>query len=343
MLGTIADTDPDLTIFQMPWWLDAVSFGQWAAVTAGDGVNSFLWLPYAESRKLGLTVIGMPPLTHTLGPVIRLPEGRAVLRGTCRRKLIDAALAALPPHHGFFQVLDPRVEDALDYAINGMEVGVRYTFRIDTACGPDALWQSLKHNTRNVIRKAERFVRAGEMGSVMDFYAFYEANLRERGFANHHDRRLYEALSAALARRSQHKVIAAFDRHSGQPVAAALLVWDSMTLYYLRATRNPVEAGRGVGSHLLWQAISLAAEKHLIFDTDSFYGRGSALFLEAFGAKPTPRLTIDRRRRSLKLIEACERQLANARTRLLRPVPGGKSGEGSPATLVSESRSGPSP
>ena len=312
MLSRIGESDPDLTIFQTPWWLDAVTGGRWSAVTAGDGVNAHLWLPFVQTRRLGMRLIGMPPLTHTLGPVIRLPAGRAVLRATQRRKLIDAAFAALPRFDGFLQVLDPGVEDALDYVINGLDVAVRYTFRIDTACGTEALWRSLKHNTRSVIRKAERSVVAGEMASLMVFHEFYEANLQRRGAANHHERRVYEGLAEALAARSCYRLLAARDRESGRPIAAALVVWDSRTLYYLRATRDPVDAGRGVGSHLFWQAVTLAAEKGLIFDSDSFHGRGGALFLEAFGARPVPRLAVSWRCRRLKLLEASERQMEEA-------------------------------
>lgn len=308
--------------------------GHWTAVTAGDGVNAFLWMPYVATRRFGLRLLGMPPLTHTLGPVIRLPEGRPVLRATQRRKLIDAAFAALPSFDGFLQVLNPEAGDALDYVINGLDVGVRYTFRIDTTPGLDALWRSLKHNTRSVIRKAEHTVVAGEMDSVMAFHAFYEANLRRRGEANHHDRRVYQGLAAALARRSCHRILAACDRQSGRPVAAALVVWDSRTLYYLRATRDYAASGRGVGSQLLWQAVTLAAEKGLAFDSDSFHSRGGALFLEAFGARPVPRLAVSWRCRRLKLLHAVEREIEEAtctlRHRLNRMRYGRRAGDTAP-------------
>ncbi|MBV9783483.1 MAG: GNAT family N-acetyltransferase [Acidisphaera sp.] len=300
--------EADLTIFQAPWWLDAVSDRQWRAVTEGDGVRAFLWMPYVQSRKFGMRLLGMPPLTHTLGPVIRVADAQAAAE--TRGRLIDAALAQLPPHDGFLQVLDPDAGDALDYACNGLDVQIRYTYRIDTAAGADALWLGLKQRTRNKLRRAMRSMRVEETLSLMAFHAFYEANLHKRGLLNDHDRGLYERLDVALGRRSRHCILVAADRATGAQQAAVLLVWDRRTLYYLRSTRDPEADSGGAVSLLVWEAIKLAAEKRLAFDSDSFLGRGGALFMETFSARPVARLAISRRCLRLRAVETLERLVA---------------------------------
>ncbi len=42
-LSVIGDNDSDMTIFQQPWWLEAVSDNRYSSVTAGDGDNAYLW------------------------------------------------------------------------------------------------------------------------------------------------------------------------------------------------------------------------------------------------------------------------------------------------------------
>ena len=96
------------------------------------------------------------------------------------------------------------------------------------------------------------------------------------------------------------------------------MVWDRRYLYYLRATHDGTNAARIASGLLLWEAIKLAGELHLTFDSDTYYGRRGAAFIEAFGGEPVERLVISRRTDLLKLGDAARWRLQNLRRRALK-------------------------
>lgn len=312
-LTEISETDPDLTFFHMPWWLEAMSDGGWNCVTAGDGRTCHLWLPYAETRRHGARLLGMPPLTHTLGPVIRTLPGRTGSAAAARRRMIDEALGRLPPFEGFFQALSPDAHTPIDFELNGWEVGARYTYRLDTADGLDAIWSRFSQKARAKIRHAERAVLLDEPMTLPAFVRFYERNLRLRGIASHHGREVHDRLVTALRNRAdQHRILTAYDRATLRPAAAVLLVWDRRALYYFRATRDPEHEVNGIPSLLVWEAVKLAARLGRVFDSDAFLGAGGARFMESFDATPVMRPTIARKTLRLKASEALERRVRAA-------------------------------
>ena len=308
-LSVIGRNDPDVTIFQQPWWLEAASDGRYRSVSDGDGDNAYIWLPYMEYRWLGARLIGPPPMTHTLGPVIRLPDGKPVSQASQRRKLIKAALAQLPPAVGFRQTLDPSAPNALDYTLAGFEVSVRYTYRVQDTSDTDALWAGMKDKARNTVRKARTTLVVDDRASVMDFYDFYERNLQDRGRRNHHDAAAYRRLAEALNGRDQHRILRAVNQRSGETIAAVMVIWDAKTLYYFRATHSLLTPDTGASNLLVWESFLLASGLGVAFDFDSFAGPNGARFIDAFGAEPAERLTISRRSLALKAHEALGRRM----------------------------------
>src|SRR5438445_8943831 len=73
------------SIFQQPWWLDAVAPGAWDEVTIEKGGQLVARLPYVVKKHLGFTLISMPPLTQTLGPWL-LPYDRKYARQLSEEK-----------------------------------------------------------------------------------------------------------------------------------------------------------------------------------------------------------------------------------------------------------------
>jgi hypothetical protein len=304
----IGDNDVDMSVFQQPWWLEAVSDNRYRTVRAGDG-NAFLWWPYLEQRWLNMVVIGAPPMTHTLGPVIRLSPGKAVSQASQRRKLIENAIGQFPEAAGIQQVLGPNAAPALDYQLAGFEQSVRYTYRLDTRAPIDDLWNGLKDKARNTVRRARQSYAVMGGMTLMDFYDLYEKNLGQLGRRNHHDEGVYRRLSEALSRRERHQILTATDRVTGLVTAAVLLIWDATSLYYFRATQDPGSGDKNASSLLVWEAIVLAKSMGLTFDSDSFMGRAGAMFIEAFGAVPVERMVIARRSTLLKAAQALSNRL----------------------------------
>ncbi len=335
-LSEIGENDPDVTIFQQPWWLEAASNGHYRSISAGDGDNAYIWLPYMEYRWMGTVLIGPPPMTHTLGPVIRLPEGKTASQTSQRRKLTMAALGQLPPALSFRQTLDPDAPHAFDFLLAGCEVGVRYTYRLEDRSDTDALWAGIKDKARNAVRRALGTLAVDDAMSVMQFYEFYDSNLRSQGRRNQHDSAIYHRLSEALSGRGRHMLLRAVSRRTGDIVAAAMLIWDARTLYNFRAAHASTTPEIGGSNLLVWESFNVTSRLGLRFDFDSFIGPTGAMFIDAFGASPAARLEISRRSIALKAVEAIGRRSAagvrtvdGARLRR-RAAPGQAQGIGRP-------------
>ncbi len=71
-----------------------------------------------------------------------------------RLSITSELIEQLPHFDSFFQLFDPRTEDALAFALRGFTVSARYTFQIAPDCTVPETWAHLRGKTRNVIRSA---------------------------------------------------------------------------------------------------------------------------------------------------------------------------------------------
>src|ERR1700722_10296636 len=98
------------SIFHEPWWLDAVAPGNWGEATVTSNGEVVARLPYINKRIMGMSGIGMAPLTHTMGPQLPLTGSSQRFRQSDHNGLMNALMDQLPRHDFFFQVCDPSME-----------------------------------------------------------------------------------------------------------------------------------------------------------------------------------------------------------------------------------------
>src|SRR5258706_13776148 len=230
-----ADTSSGRSLFQRAWWLDAATDGRWQEVSAGGSPECCAWLPiYRVRRRFGRQAIDMPPLTHTRGPVFRLPPGKPTSQMTEGGKLLKGLIEALPPHDEFINVLDGTIDDAYAFVMNGFEVSLSYTCLIDPELDAAACWKAMTDKARNVIRKGERgFALVADI-DIASFVAFYELNLHRRKLVSWHDSSAYFRIYDAAKARDAIKLLAV-RRPSGALAAAIMLVWADRRMCYLQS------------------------------------------------------------------------------------------------------------
>ncbi len=279
------------TVFHQPWWLDAVTGGDYAEATVSQSGQMIGRFPYVMSPILaGHHVCSMPALTHFLGPAIDGGTGAACNRVLRRAQITRDLLAQVPKSSGFWQVLHRGTNDALVYQEMGYEAAVQFTFEVAPDAA-DVLWRNMRDKTRNVIR------RAGEQHSVADldaaaFAALYTDNLARAGTRSRYKPALIERVCQAATSRAQGRVIAARTA-DGELAASVFYVWDTQAAYYLLSTRR-TDAGNGAVSLLLWQAMQDVAARGLIFDFEGVVTSGSSLFFTGFGGVVRPRYVVSR-------------------------------------------------
>jgi hypothetical protein len=285
-----AETNSDIlipTIFHEPWWLDSATEGRCEHVDVALGGVTVGRLPYLKFRENGLTSIGMPTLTHFLGPAIDYGSGNSTTRQLRGLSIVADLLGALPKVSGGIWVkLHAGITDTIAFQEAGFRTDVQFTTEI-APNAEDALWGAMRDKTRNVIRRAQERFRVVEEADPERFLAFYLDNLRERGLRNTYHLPSVRAVIAECIGRRRGKIRVALDQN-GVYNSAIFTVWDRRAQYYLMSTRSH-DAGNGATSLLLWDAIKSAAENNLVFDFDGARHGGDAKFFAGFGGTFRPR------------------------------------------------------
>jgi hypothetical protein len=296
------------TLFHEPWWLDIATGGRWALARVTEGSRIVGEMPYCRVRAGLWNVSHLPPMTRTLGPVIS-PLGTDVVHETRHRLSVTSQLIEqLPQVDSFFQVFDPRIDDAIVFALRGFEVSARYTFRLDPVCSMAQAWRAIRAKTRNQIRAASALVNVKPVAEPDEFLRFYEANLALRGRHNSYGSGVMRELVNAFVARNAGRLLGAYDAN-GRLVAAVALVWDRHTVHYLLSTRTPTAHGGSI-SLLIWTAIQFAIDQHLVFDLDGFASPASFRFLCAFGGTLKQRLGVERLSVGYSLARTLKRRFA---------------------------------
>ncbi|KXU84135.1 hypothetical protein CI15_26945 [Paraburkholderia monticola] len=279
------------SIFHEPWWLDIATGGNWAMAKVMHGNQLMGQLPYCSTRKGAFRISHLPPLTHTLGPVVQSLGLDGPREQSHRQTVTSALIEQLPHFDSFYQPLDARIEDALAFSLHGFTVSVRYTFQISPERTICQVWDTMHSKTRNVIRSAEKNLTVAPIATPAEFLRFYEANLSGRSRQNAYGRVMNQLVNAFVERQTGH-LLGAYST-DGRLVAAIGLVWDQHAMYYLLSSRED-KAHSGAISLLIWKAIQQAIERKLTFDVDGFYDRGTCKFLEGLGGTLKQRLCVER-------------------------------------------------
>ncbi|HEX4505420.1 MAG TPA: GNAT family N-acetyltransferase [Alphaproteobacteria bacterium] len=275
------------TIFHEPWWLEKATDGQCQQVEVELGGVPVGRMPYIKFRENGLTSIGMPTLTHFLGPAIDHGPGNSTTRQLRGLSIVGDLLAALPKVSGGVWIkLHAGITDTIAFQEAGFRTDVQFT----TEIAPDAedvLWSRMRDKTRNVIRRAQERFTIAEESDPDRFLAFYLDNLRQRGLKNTYHMPSVKAVLTECIRRGRGKIRVALDE-SGSYNSAIFTVSDRRAQYYLMSTRSH-DAGNGATSMLLWDGIKNAAENNLVFDFDGARHGADAKFFAGFGGTFRPR------------------------------------------------------
>jgi Acetyltransferase (GNAT) domain len=281
------------SIFQQPWWLDAVAPGRWGqAVVERDG-RTVARLPYAVRGRGRWRMLTQPPLTQTLGPWIERSSAKRANALSDEMDLLTAVEAALPPAEAFLQHFSPTMLNALPFFWAGYRIEVQYTYRLEGLRSEEALWDGLRGNIRREIRKARKRVEIRDDLGLDRFHSVWAKTFSRQGLEPPHSLARLGRLDAACAGRGARAMLFAQDE-ADLIHAVAYVVWDEHAAYYLLGGSDPALRTSGAGSVLMWEAIMRAQQV-----TDTFDFEGSMLkpverFFRAFGSRQAPYLRVSR-------------------------------------------------
>jgi Acetyltransferase (GNAT) domain len=279
------------TLFHQDWWLDAATNGHWDRVMVQrDGIVAAV-MPFILRNSFGLRFLTMPPYTRTLGPLLANIPTKPSKRLAMQVELLHSLLAKTPRHDRFEMVLPPRSDLALAFVTCSYRVTNTFTFVWEGNPSLDQLFRDMQSKTRRKIQANAKRLHV-ERHTDLDRFIRLSVFEHDRLFSNNNDFPAIAAIFQACVKRRQAMVLSAVNQN-GKDVAVSVLVWGCGVLYNLLAARHPREAGPGANSFLLWEAMKMAQEKGLDFDSDGIYSPHAAVFYSRFGLTPRVRPTIN--------------------------------------------------
>jgi CelD/BcsL family acetyltransferase involved in cellulose biosynthesis len=291
------------SIFQQPWWLDAVAPGQWSEVTVAKGGQLKARLPFLEKRKWGLRILTHPRLSQTMGPWTAPLAGKTCKRLGEEKHLADALIEQLPECDYFAQAFHPSVTNFLPWLWKGFTQHTLYTYQLDDLTDLDAIWKNFGENVRNQVRKAETQIVINPSGDLETILDLNDMTFARQGLKAPYSREYVRRIEAACGPRNASLRLTAEDAQ-GRTHAALYLVHDPQSSHGLILAGDPALRNSGAGSLLLWQAIQMAARLTRTFDFGGSMLEPVETFFRNFGAKQVPYHHLSRMSRRMKLLMA---------------------------------------
>jgi len=280
-------------VMMSPWWMDAVCAGkEWDVLFAEDEEGHILGaMPYLLRKRAWFRYIIMPQETQIGGIWVSesVTGDRWKTAEVCRQ--IAEQLDALKVAY-YYQQFAPGslCIDAMRGL--GFKTRERVTYRVDDLSDLDALIASFSKNKRRQLQKAlslhvERGMEAEE------FYRFHTRCMAARRRKLSYTREFLLVLERKARRNGQCEILAICDT-DGQPYAAAFLVWDPKSMYYLIPCYDPAHADSGASALLVLESMKLAREKKVHFDFEGSMEHGTARHYSQFGSTPVTYYSVEK-------------------------------------------------
>jgi Acetyltransferase (GNAT) domain len=232
----------------------------------------------------GFRVLGMPPLTRTLGPWVAEGAGKSVSRRKHDRRVTAELIEKLPRHTFFRQLLPPSFDNLLTFQSIGFCIGIEHVVEINGCSGVETLWNGLHHKLRSLIRRADQHQAFEILDDPEEFCRFYARNIAMRGQSLDFESANFMAIYSACHTRKACTILAMRHR-SGELAAAIFLVWWDGRMHFLLQTRDPNIAAAGSVECLIWHATEIAAQRSWVLDLDGIPHERTVHRLLPFGGE----------------------------------------------------------
>lgn len=280
-------------IFMMPWWLDAVCAGkEWDVLLAEDENGAIVGaMPYLLCKRAWYKYIIMPQQTQIGGIWVtaEITADRWRTAEVCRQ--LKEQLDAMGLAYYYQQYMPGSLCVDAMHAL-GCKTQERVTYRIEDLSDLDAVITSFSTNKKRQLQKALS-LHAEHTMEAEDFYRFHTRCLQARKRECSYSREFLLVLERKARRLGQCEILSICNA-DGVPYAAAFLIWDSKSMYYLIPAFDPAFKESGASALLVLEALKLAREKHVIFDFEGSMDRGTAKHYKQFGSIPTTYFSVEK-------------------------------------------------
>ena len=277
----------NLPIFMQDWWMDAVCAGKQWDVLLSFNENGEIQaaMPYLLRKRAWMKYIVMPQQTQIGGIWLSdtaQSENENRISEACQdlaRQLEDLGLSYYYQH---YPIGSHAVEQMRAL---GLKTKERVTYRIEDLSDLDKVIGKFSKNKKRQLQKALSLHTETNM-SIEDFYRFHTQCLQEQGKQISYSREFLLVLERKTSRLQQSQIISICNADN-EVLAAAFLVWDKNSMYYLIPCYDIKHKDSGASALLVLEAIKLARQKGVAFDFEGSMIRGVANHYKQFGSTRT--------------------------------------------------------
>lgn len=288
--------EPDICVYDQPWWLDAVcGADNWDVLLYEKNGSILGALPYYVKEKLGLRYITQPPFTQHNGPWIKYPPQQAeAKRISHEREVLDGLMEQVEQlgvcHYQ--QQFSPKLTNWLPLYWRGYQQTTRYTYRLPDIHDPEALFAGFQRDKRRNINKARKSGMSVHFDlSPDDFYIHHKQGLEKRGrrisYSQEFFRRIYDAAYQNHGGRTAYVTNA-----QGRLIYAMFNLWDTQWGYDLVGAADPETWHTGAPDLLHYSMIEFLSDKVPGYDFEGSMIEGVEESFRHFGATQTPYFSI---------------------------------------------------
>ncbi|MDJ0617905.1 MAG: GNAT family N-acetyltransferase [Calothrix sp. MO_192.B10] len=291
------------SIFQQPWWLDALSPNQWSEVSVKKNQEVVARFPYVIKKKYGLTVITQPPLTPILGPWLKPSNAKYAKQLAEQKELMTLLIEQLPKYDYLISAFHYSIENWLPFFWCNFSQTTSYTYVLENLKDLDEIWAGFRENIRREIRKAKKQVVIRTDLDIERFLEISSLTFQRQDKSFPYSSELVKRLDAACVKQEARQIFFAEDAQ-GRIHAAIYVIWDENSAYYLMGGGDPELRKSGATSLLMWEAIKFAAKVTKKFDFEGSMIEPIERFFRAFGGRQVPYLKVTAMSRRMKFMMA---------------------------------------
>jgi hypothetical protein len=282
------------SVFNTVAWTDLFgdSLTRYGIYDAGGALRGGFCL--FREKRLGLTVLGNPPITPSIGPFFESRARHPVTRLEERRDVLTAIADLLDHlHPAVVSVsLAQSVTDCLPFFWRSYKVIPQYTYLLPLDQTEEDVLAAMSDARRRNIKKA---LRDGLCPERTDDYSTI-VTLVEATFARQGkdvSREHMERIFFAFARPENSYAFVVLS--NGAPIAGTFIVHDTETAFYLLGGYQSEDKHPGAGALAMFESIRHAKELGLkTFDFEGSVVPAIERYFRGFGGKLTPCLRVNK-------------------------------------------------
>ena len=200
-------------------------------------------------------------------------------------------IAQLPPElSAYEQDSNYQVKNWLPFYWRGFRQSTRYSYVLDLQLSETELWNNVRKNYRNKVKKAAPMVEILHDLPLRTLYDMISMSFERQDLRAPFDFAFLETLYAALKSHNAAQLFFARDRETRQIHAAAMIIWDKTSAYYLLSGSDPALRNSGAAILLDWEVIRYAKNvlNLPVFDFEGSMMPNIEPGRRAFGAQQIP-------------------------------------------------------